>query len=60
RFLRSSIFHHPEPFYHINAKKPSWAGLFRQTEGTTAQRWAVVPFSPAKQIPFPRSASDLF
>ena len=31
-FPRSSIFHHPEPFYHINAKKPSWAGLFRHAE----------------------------
>ena len=32
RFPRSSIFHHPESFYHINAKKPSWAGLFRHAE----------------------------
>ena len=27
-FPRSSIFHHPEPFYHINAKKPSRCWTF--------------------------------
>ena len=40
-FPRSSIFHHPEPLYHINAKKPSWAGVFRQA--AAAQRVCSVP-----------------
>jgi len=33
-FPRSSIFHHPDPLYHRTTKKPSMAGLFRQSETT--------------------------